>query len=321
MNLGELARHGGSSEPSTQLPPGLADRAREVTTRLLCETELLEQVAGRPESWPAPSTQRVVEGVEALKQALFPVVAASGLTKPDEVATHLGAALARAASIFPEQIERARRFAGQAGMPAGSPAAEEVTASWLATLPSVRRLLVKDVWAAYEGDPAATTTAEVVCCYPSFLAITYYRLAHALHRLGVPLIPRLITERAHSLTGIDIHPAASIGESFFIDHGTGVVIGETTIIGDHVRLYQSVTLGARSFPLDEHGRPLKGIARHPIVEDEVIIYAGATILGRVVVGKGSVVGGNVSLTHSLPPGSRVTQATHRDELLESGAGV
>jgi serine O-acetyltransferase len=144
-------------------------------------------------------------------------------------------------------------------------------------------------------------------------AITNYRLAHELFLLGVPLIPRIITEQAHSVTGIDIHPGATIGEHFFIDHGTGVVIGETCRIGDRVRVYQGVTLGAKSFPLDDEGRPMKGIARHPIVEDEVIIYSGATVLGRVTIGRGSIIGGNVWLTHSVPPGSRIAQANERPQ--------
>jgi serine O-acetyltransferase len=145
-------------------------------------------------------------------------------------------------------------------------------------------------------------------CYPGTQAIIHYRIAHVLHDLGLPLIARIITELAHSATGIDIHPGAVIGESFFIDHGTGVVIGETAIIGKHVRIYQAVTLGAKRFPTDENGNPLKGNARHPIVEDDVVIYAGATILGRITIGRGSAIGGNVWLTRSVPAGSNITQA-------------
>jgi serine O-acetyltransferase len=194
---------------------------------------------------------------------------------------------------------------------------------FLSRLPEVRRLLAKDVRAAFEGDPAATSVDEAIFCYPGVRAISNYRLAHELYTLGVPLIPRLITEQAHSVTGIDIHPGASIGARLFIDHGTGVVIGETCVIGSGVRIFQGVTLGARSFPLDEQGRPVKGVPRHPIVEDDVIIYAGATILGRVTIGKGSVIGGNVWLTHSVPPGSRITQAQELPDakLFEGGAGA
>jgi serine O-acetyltransferase len=168
--------------------------------------------------------------------------------------------------------------------------------------------LATDVRSAFEGDPAASSPDEVIFCYPAVMAITNFRLAHELHVLGVPLIPRMITEHAHSITGMDIHPGATIGEYFFIDHGTGGVIGETCEIGRNVRLYQGVTLGAKSFKLDEKGKPIKGIPRHPIVEDDVTIYSGATILGRVTIGRGSVIGGNVWLVDSVPPNSRITQA-------------
>jgi len=161
----------------------------------------------------------------------------------------------------------------------------------------------------------------VIFCYPGLQAITNYRLAHELHKLGVPLIPRMITEHAHSITGIDIHPGAVIGENFFIDHGTGVVIGETCVIGKRVSLYQGVTLGAKSFKLDAEGNPIKGIPRHPIVEDEVIIYSGATILGRVTIGRGSIIGGNVWLVRSVPPHSRITQAQASEDDYESGSGI
>ncbi len=183
--------------------------------------------------------------------------------------------------------------------------------AFIGRLPEIRRVLETDVQAAYEGDPALSNPDEAIFCYPGLLAITSQRLAHELLKLKVPLIPRIITEHAHSLTGIDIHPGARIGERFFIDHGTGVVIGETSIIGNNVRIYQGVTLGAKSFPLDEHGNPIKGIDRHPIVEDDVTIYSNATILGRVTLGKGSVIGGNVWLTRSVPPGSTVTQGQEK----------
>jgi len=188
-------------------------------------------------------------------------------------------------------------------------------------LPKVRKLLGSDARAAYEGDPAATSADEAIFCYPGVTAITHQRLAHELYELGVPLIPRIITELAHSATGIDIHPGARIGGSFFIDHGTGVVIGETCIIGERVRLYQGVTLGAKSFPTDERGRPIKGRPRHPIVENDVTIYAGATILGRITIGRGSSIGGNVWLTRAVPPGSSITQGPARDDTFEGGSGI
>jgi serine O-acetyltransferase len=176
-------------------------------------------------------------------------------------------------------------------------------------LPGLRRLLDTDVLAAYSGDPAARSVDEVLLCYPGLAAVTHHRIAHTLHTLGVPLLARIVAEAAHSDTGIDIHPGAQIGPGFFVDHGTGVVIGETAVIGQRVRLYQNVTLGAKSFPTGDDGSLKKGLPRHPVVEDEVVIYAGATVLGRVTIGRGSVIGGNVWLTHSVPPGSHVTQAS------------
>ena len=170
-------------------------------------------------------------------------------------------------------------------------------------------------------DPAARNVDEVLVCYPGIMAIMHYRFAHVLHGLGVPLIARMISEIAHSVTGIEIHPGAQIGGSFFIDHGTGVVIGETAIIGQNVRLYQAVTLGAKRFPVDENGALVKGNVRHPIVEDDVVIYAGATILGRITIGRGSTIGGNVWLTRSVPPGSNISQAQMRQEVFEGGAGI
>jgi serine O-acetyltransferase len=175
-------------------------------------------------------------------------------------------------------------------------------------LAHIRELLDTDIYAAFEGDPAARSLDEVLVCYPGIHAIIHHRIAHELHSLGLPLVARIIAEIAHSSTGIDIHPGATIGESFFIDHGTGVVIGETAIIGRHVRLYQAVTLGAKRFPTDEHGHLIKGSPRHPILEDDVVIYAGATVLGRITIGIGSVIGGNVWVTQNVAPNSNITQA-------------
>lgn len=197
----------------------------------------------------------------------------------------------------------------------------QITREFAASLPMIRILIDSDIQAAYEGDPAASSPDEVLVCYPGITAMIHHRFAHQLYQLGAPLVARIITEIAHSATGIDIHPGAQIAESFFIDHGTGVVIGETAIIGRHVRVYQAVTLGAKRFAKDENGILVKGNARHPIVEDDVVIYAGATILGRITIGKGTTIGGNVWLTHSVPPGSHVNQAQVRSELFESGAGI
>lgn len=179
----------------------------------------------------------------------------------------------------------------------------EITHAFLSTLPEVRRRLSLDVQAALDGDPAAEHTDETIFCYPGVMAIMVHRLAHELYRLNVPLLPRIMSEHAHSITGIDIHPGANIGESFFIDHGTGVVIGETTDIGRHCKIYQGVTLGARSFPKDERGRLIRGVKRHPTLGDRVTVYASATILGGdTVIGEGCVISGGVFLTRSVPPG-------------------
>ena len=196
-----------------------------------------------------------------------------------------------------------------------------IARQFAAQLPTVRKLLDTDIQAAFEGDPAARSPDEVLVCYPGITAIIHHRLAHSLYQLGAPLVARMISELAHSATGIDIHPGAQIGESFFIDHGTGVVIGETAVIGRHVRVYQAVTLGAKRFLKDDNGILVKGNARHPIVEDDVVIYAGATILGRITIGRGSTIGGNVWLTHSVPPDSNITQAHTRSELFHGGAGI
>lgn len=186
-------------------------------------------------------------------------------------------------------------------------------------LPGLRRLLDGDVEAAFAGDPAARSVDEVLICYPCVIAIIHHRLAHMLHGLGAPLVARIVSEIANSKTGIDIHPGAAIGESFFIDHGTGVVIGETAVIGRNVRLYQAVTLGARSFPIDDQGVLKKGLARHPRVEDDVVIYAGATILGPVTIGRGATIGGNVWITGDVPPGAIVNQARTDQQAARSGA--
>lgn len=185
----------------------------------------------------------------------------------------------------------------------------KLAGSFIEQLPHIRHCLSTDAMAAYTGDPAAKHISETILCYPSLVALTHYRVAHELSILDVPLIPRMITEMSHSNTGIDIHPGAVIGESFFIDHGTGVVIGETSIIGRNVRIYQGVTLGAKSFPLDEQGKPVKGIPRHPIIEDDVIIYANSTILGRITIGKGAVIGGNIWVSKDIPEGAMITQSS------------
>lgn len=197
----------------------------------------------------------------------------------------------------------------------------QITRKFARALPEIRVLVDSDIQAAYEGDPAARSSDEVLVCYPGITAVIHHRLAHVLYKLGAPLVARVISELAHSATGIDIHPGAQIGKSFFIDHGTGVVIGETTVIGKRVRLYQAVTLGAKRFQKDDNGMLVKGNLRHPIVEDDVVIYAGATILGRITIGRGSTIGGNVWLTYSVPPDSNISQAQVRSEWFDGGAGI
>jgi serine O-acetyltransferase len=257
-----------------------------------------------------PSRERVIAIVEDVRSLFFPGYFGTQDLRNDTLRFHVGATLDRVRVNLDEEIRRAVAFAEKHDFDACqhcAVAASEATRKFVARLPVVRRLVAGDVEAAFEGDPALRTRDEAIFAYPGVFAVTNQRIAHELHVLGVPLIPRIITEHAHTTTGIDIHPGARIGERLFIDHGTGVVIGETSVIGNRVRIYQGVTLGAKSFPLDENGKPIKGIDRHPIVEDEVVVYSGATILGRIVIGRGSSIGGNVWLTHAVPPGSRVTQ--------------
>jgi len=192
---------------------------------------------------------------------------------------------------------------------------KEIGLRFIEKLPGIRQILATDALAAFNGDPAAGHISETVLSYPSMEALTHYRCAHELLKLGVPLIPRMICEISHSKTGIDIHPEAKIGESFFIDHGTGVVIGQTCIIGNNVRIYQGVTLGARSFPKDSEGNPVKGIPRHPIIGDDVVIYANATILGRVTIGRGAVIAGNMLVTEDVEPGVKILEMKVKNEPL------
>lgn len=264
-----------------------------------------------------PSREALRAMMRDLRAALFPAHYGPPDPSPESVAFHVGALLESALRTLEDQVQRALAWAGTGpgagnGTCAGRAAA--TARAFAARLRDVRRLLGSDVRAAYEGDPAATSPDEAILCYPGFTAVLHHRVAHELHRLGVPLVPRMISEEAHALTGIDIHPAARIGASFFIDHGTGVVIGETAVLGERVRIYQGVTLGAKSFPKDAQGNPIKGVDRHPVVEDDVVIYAGATILGRVTIGRGSSIGGNVWLTCSVPPGSRITQGQTMSEI-------
>jgi serine O-acetyltransferase len=258
-----------------------------------------------------PSREAISEIVENLVSALYPRhFGPPGLSARDADA-FVAKTLAKTLPVLKQQIELALALEQEhlrGSVDANRRSADEITSSFLAALPKVRATLDKDARAAFALDPSANSIDEVIFCFPGVAAVMRHRLAHELYRLGTPLLARIVAEIAHAQAGVDIHPGAEVGEGFFIDHGTGVVIGETAIIGRNVRLYQAVTLGARSFQTGADGQLRKNYPRHPIVEDDVVIYAGATILGRITIGRGSSIGGNVWVTESVPPGSRITQA-------------
>ena len=263
-----------------------------------------------PGDSPMPSLEALGEVMSRLRAALFPGYFGNTRISASSLRYHLSANLDSIFRLLAEQIRRGICFIcadTQESCSQCGREAKEKALAFLSGLPQIRDLLASDVKAAYDGDPAAKSPGETIFCYPSITAMTNHRIAHSLYKLEVPLIPRIISEMAHSTTGIDIHPGATIGEQFFIDHGTGVVIGETCILGKGCRLYQGVTLGALTFVKGDDGALVKGQPRHPILEDNVTVYAGATILGRVTIGAGSVIGGNVWLTQGVPPGSRIMQ--------------
>ena len=235
---------------------------------------------------------------------------------------HIGVSMDELYNLLKRQIARGMQFCEDCNCTEEEVlrAAENLALKFIDQLPEVKRLLYTDVEAMFQSDPAATNYGEVIYCYPVMNTMTHYRIAHVLHQMQVPVIPRIITEQAHSKTGIDIHPGAQIGEYFAIDHGTGVVIGETTIIGNHVTLYQGVTLGAKSFRYDENGNMLN-IPRHPIIEDHVTVYSNASILGRITIGHHSVIGGNIWVTNNVPPYSRIQQSRAIDASFQGGLGI
>lgn len=258
-----------------------------------------------------PSREAMRQILEQLCGALFPMRLGPVDLREESEDFYVGHTLDAALTALLAQARLELRYAARqskAELAGVDARALSLIQGFAAALPKLRVLLDTDVLAAYHGDPAARSVDEVLLCYPGILAIIHHRLAHHLYKAGLPLLARISSELAHSATGIDIHPGAQIGPSFFIDHGTGVVIGETAIIGERVRIYQAVTLGAKRFPSDESGTLHKGLPRHPIVEDDVVIYAGATVLGRITIGKGSTIGGNVWLTRSVPTESNITQA-------------
>ncbi|MGJ7458979.1 serine O-acetyltransferase EpsC [Halomonas sp. MA07-2] len=259
-----------------------------------------------------PALHAVHEVVDDLCGILFPMrLGPSDLSKESED-YYVGHRLGHALTMLHGQVKLELNYRLQGVSPADhDQEARGLVRAFALLLPELRRQLDQDVVAAYRGDPAATCVDEILLCYPGIFAVIHHRIASVFYRSGLPIIARIVSEKAHSVTGIDIHPGATIGRQFFIDHGTGVVIGETAVIGDRVRLYQAVTLGAVRFSEDDEGGLKKGEARHPVVEDDVVIYAGATVLGRITIGRGSIIGGNVWLTRSVPPGSNITQATLR----------
>ena len=273
---------------------------------------------------PLPSVEQVKQIVCLVKSMIFP----DYFTKRQSTETinsyFIGVKMMELLQLLTKQIAHGMQFCEDSHKFTSKEQvyelANKLALQFIDTLPEIKRLLYTDVQAMFDNDPAAPNYGEVIFSYPSINTMTHYRIAHKLHQLGVPVIPRIITELAHSKTGIDIHPGAQIGEYFSIDHGTGVVIGETSIIGSHVTLYQGVTLGAKSFKYDEQGNMLN-IPRHPIIEDHVTIYSNASILGRITIGHHSVIGGNIWLTHSVPPNSRILQSKAIDAGFQDGAGI
>ena len=273
---------------------------------------------------PLPSVEQVKQIVTLVKNIIFPDY--FNKRQPDEAirSYYIGVHMEELITLLTKQIAHGLQFCEDCEEMRTKEQvyceAARLASEFIDTLPEIKRLLYTDVEAMFDADPAARNYGEVIFCYPVMNTMTHYRIAHRLHELKVPVIPRIITELAHSKTGIDIHPGAQIGEYFAIDHGTGVVIGETSIIGNHVTLYQGVTLGAKSFKYDEQGNMLN-IPRHPIIEDYVTVYSNASILGRITIGHHSVIGGNIWLTHSVPPYSRIQQSKAIDAGFQDGAGI
>ena len=295
----------------------------------LSEQELTMMPAGTA---PLPSVEEVRRIVSLSKDIIFTDYFHKRQSDERLRAYHIGVAMEELFALLCRQVARGLQFCTDTPEVSGpdcdcpcseadvAKAAERVAVDFIRQLPEVKRLLYTDVEAMFQSDPAATNYGEVIYCYPVMNAMTHYRLAHVLHKMKVPVIPRIITEQAHSRTGIDIHPGAQIGEHFAIDHGTGVVVGETTIIGNHVTIYQGVTLGAKSFKYDAQGNMLN-IPRHPIIEDHVTIYSNASILGRITIGHHSVIGGNIWVTNDVPPHSRIQQSKAVDLSFQGGLGI
>jgi serine O-acetyltransferase len=305
---------GSNTQPPGRKPAAQSIEAElaEVVAGLRLSREVTHKIRHRGSVRELPSRPELESIRDGLMAALFPSHYGCPDLTDETIDYFVGHTLAQALSTLTEQVRRDLLFLppGANNLPALDHASL-IVSQFAAQLPEIRGILAEDLTAAYNGDPAASSVAEVLIAYPGMRAIIHHRLAHALYSLGAPLVARLLAAISQAETGIDIHPAAQIGPRFFIDHGTGVVIGQTAIIGENVRLYQHVTLGAKRFEEDEHGVLIKGEPRHPIIEDNVVIYAGATVLGRIVVGHNSTIGGNVWLTQSVPPGSFISQAQNR----------
>ena len=272
-----------------------------------------QQRTTEPGGRELPSREALTHIISGLRGALFPMRLGPPDLRQESEDFYVGHTLDTVLHSLWQQVVLELRYASRhedatAAAPSMEHRAHALVDAFSRSLPEVRALLDSDVIASFEGDPAARSVDEVLLCYPGIEAMIHHRLAYRLYLLGVPLLARLVAELAHAQTGIDIHPGARIGAGFFIDHGTGVVIGETAVIGKRVRLYQAVTLGAKSFPVDSHGNPVKGLQRHPTLQDDVVIYAGATVLGCVTIGEGATIGGNVWVTHDVPAGAHLTQA-------------
>ncbi len=288
-----------------------------------CYREQLHSLRLEPLACRSLPSARLVAGLlESAKELLFPEAANEPVNEPGPTdRPDLEQSLQSFRQALADQIQLAFAYRGDEQSSDSEDSARTISMRLVGQLSGIQTALRKDVQAAYDGDPSLQSHEEAILCFPGITAMICYRLAHALQLMGVPLIPRMMTEHAHSVTGIDIHPEAKIGERLFIDHGTGVVIGATAVIGDRVRIYQGVTLGSKSFRAMSNGRLVKGEPRHPILEDDVVVYSGASILGRITIGRGSVIGGNVWVTRDVSPGSLVTQAQVKSSEYSNGAGI
>jgi serine O-acetyltransferase len=322
----ESPRTAAAALPRPERPAGDRLDLSAIVRQLRGAREEWRDQQGRPREVSGrelPSREALAVILTDLRGALFPMRLGPPDLRQESEDYFVGHTLDAALNALVAQVRLELRYNARAAatpLQALDDRAHDIVREFGTALPRIRGLLDTDVLAAWRGDPAARSVDEVLLCYPGLHAMIHHRIAHQLHRLGVPLLARIAAELAHGETGIDIHPGAHIGSHFFIDHGTGVVIGETAVIGSNVRIYQAVTLGARRFETDADGALAKGGARHPIVEDDVVIYAGATVLGRITIGRGATIGGNVWLTRSVPPGSRIAQAIARDDHVDAGVG-